>query len=213
MEFAAGLVVGILVTVIAAAVALFFLVRDKTPIVAADPIPDDVAPSVTVFMTEPFLIQQLREALASEVVETQTELQQTPLGRIHLKIKMNEATLDVLPQSRAQFIALMTFTAWGIPLTVRPVTEFTFVPRRGRVEIFINHIQIRGISIPRALVDNFVNEVLETAQTRLNHSLTQLQRDTGVQLTKIETTHDLLILEFAARPAPPREISPPQPEG
>lgn len=202
MEFAVGLVVGILVALVAGAVGLFFLLRDTTPVVSAEP-PPEVAPSVTVFMTEPFLIQQLQEALATEVLETQTEIQQTPLGRIRLKIKMNEAMLDILPQSRAQFTARMTFTAWSIPLTVRPVTEFTFMPRAGRVDIIINHIQIRGINIPRALIDNFVNEVLETAQARLNHSLIQLQRDTGVQLTKIETTHDLLILEFAARSPQP----------
>ncbi len=211
MEFVGGLVVGILVAVVIGAVALVLLLRDTGPVISTEPLPPDIAPSVTVFMTEPFLIQQLREALASEVVETQTEIQQTPLGHIPLKIKINEALLDVLPGSRAQFTARMTFTAWSFPLSLRPVTEIAFMPRGGRVEIVINHIQIRGINVPRALVDNFVNEVLETAKARLNHSLTQLQRDTGVQLTKIETTHDLLILEFAARPAAPPLTPPPIP--
>lgn len=210
MEFLVGLVVGIIVTLLLGAVGLFFFLRDTRPVTAVEPIPPEVAPSVTVFMTEPFLIQQLREALASEVLETQTEIQQTPLGRIQLKIRMDQAMLDILPQARAQFTALMTFTAWSIPLSLRPVTEFTILPRAGRVEIIINHIQIRGINVPRALVDNFVNEVLERAQARLNHSLLQLQTDTGVQLSKIDSTHDLLILEFAAR-APQPVVYTPQP--
>ena len=81
-------------------------------------------------------------------------------------------------------------------MQVRPIADLLFGLQDGRVRIAVTGVQIAGFTVPRVLIDGFVNQVAATAEAKLNHSLSQLQQDTRVQLSAIETTEELLILKF-----------------
>lgn len=201
MDFWIGLGVGIAATFVATlvvgALVLYFLLRDPSTVVPQiEPAPEITAPAVTVLMVEPFLNQQLRAALEIEAKELQQETIQVTHARVPFGIKLNQAALQVHAARRADFTAQMSVSAWGLKINVRPTTEFFFVPQAGRVKILVTRVQIQGFTVPRKLIENFIDEVVELAQARLNHSLVQLQQDTGVELADIETTEDLMILKF-----------------
>ena len=136
---------------------------------------------------------------ASETLELQEETQQATRERVPFRIKLNEAMLDVKPGWRAKFVAQMTFSAWNINMNIRPITDLYFSLREGRIGIVVRKVQLRGFTVPRALIDNFVNEVVLTSEARLNHTLEQLERETNVELIDVETTDDLMILKFRAK--------------
>jgi hypothetical protein len=198
MDFWLGLGAGILLTVLVAAVGLFFFLRDTTPLPNLDTASVSVSPSVTVLLIEPLLNQQLQQVLASEALELQEETQQATHSRVPFKIKLNDAVLDVKPGCRAQFIAQMTFSAWNFNFNLRPVTEFYFSQQGGRVKINVTKVRVRGFTVPHALIDSFVDEVVASSELKLNHSLEHLQRETRVELAAIETTDDLMILKFSS---------------
>lgn len=196
-DFLVGLAAGIAGTLIAAGVALYFFLRDPSPV----PIPESnrstANPAVTVLLVESFLNQQLREQLANENAQSQNKAAATADAPGPFQIKVNDAALNVLSERRARLTAQLTARAWNFKINLRPAAEFYFVPQDGRVKIIVTQVQVQGITIPRALIDNTVNEIVETAQAKLNHSLAQLQRDTNVTLTEIATTEDLLVLKFS----------------
>ncbi len=196
MDFLIGIVGGIVLMLIVAGIALYFFLRDTSPVSLAEATPPTTNPAVTVLLVESFLNQQLRDALANENAQAQNKAAATTDAPGPFQIKLNDAALNVLPERRALLTAQLTARAWNFTINLRPVTDFYFVPQDGRVKIIVTRVQVQGITIPRALIDNTVNEIVETAQAKLNHSLAQLQRDTNVMLTEIETTEDLLVLKF-----------------
>ena len=198
MDFWLGLGAGILLTILVAGVGLFVILRDNTPLPNLHFPSSPASPSVTVLLIEPLLNQQLRQVLASETLELQEETQQATRSRIPFKIKLNDAVLDVKPGCRAHFIAQMTVSAWNLNFNLRPVTEFYFSQQEGRVKISVSKVQVRGFTVPHSLIESFVDEVVASSEVKLNHSLEQLQRDTRVELTDIETTEDLMILKFSS---------------
>ncbi|MBI4674739.1 MAG: hypothetical protein HY741_24095 [Chloroflexi bacterium] len=170
----------------------------------------DGEPAVVVMMIEPFLNHQLREALAiaesdpkgfSGARDTMRAMAENPSGLkpSRFKMKLNGATFDVQNGRRAKFFAQLTFTAWRFNVQLRPIAEMVFGLQDGRVKIAVTNVEVGGFNVPRALIERFVSEVVATAEVKLNHSLAQLQQDTGVQLAGIETTEDLLVLKFAER--------------
>lgn len=209
MEFTLGVLVGIALTLLVLGVSLMVLLRRS----AREPLPPMPTfkgePAVMVMMIEPFLNYQLREALAAETVaefgdfsNTSFEARAAPENLSgakspRLKIRLNDATLDVQAGQRARFYARLTVTAWNFPVQLRPVADMAFGLNDGRVKITVTGVQLAGFNVPRALVDRFVSQVVAASEARLNHSLMQFQQDTGVQLAVIETTEDLLILKFA----------------
>lgn len=209
VEFILGILVGIVLTLVVIGVGVWVLLRRS----ASAPLPEmpsfEGEPAVMVMMIEPFLNQQLREALVREMEvdlkgfsgarATARTTPQNPssLASSPFKMKLNDATLDVQTGRRAKFSAQLTITAWRLNVQLRPIAEMLFGLQNGRVKIGVTNVQVAGINVPRALIDRFVSDVVTTAEAKLNHSLTQLQRDTGVQLSNIETTEDLLILKFA----------------
>lgn len=196
-DFFIGLAAGILIAVIAVAFAAYFFLRDSSPpLIPSLPAASD-SPAVSVMMLESFLNQQLREALASEALELQDQSNQAAQPRAPFRIKLNDAALDVKPNRSAHFTAQLAASAWNLQVQVRPVTEFYFVPQDGRVKILVTRVQVRGFTVPHALIDKFVSEVVMAAEAKLNHSLAQLQHDTKVTLNEIESTEDLLILKFS----------------
>lgn len=208
MEFTLGILVGIVLTLSVLGVGFMVLLRRS----ASAPLPPmptfEGEPSVMVMMIEPFLNHQLREALAAETdsdpkgfSDAANATRTTPenpsgLKPARVKIKLNDATLDVQTGQRAKFYAQLTVTAWNFPVQLRPIADMLFGLSDGRVKISVTGVQLAGFNVPRALVDRFVTQVVEASETKLNHSLMQLQQDTGVQLASIETTEDLLILKF-----------------
>lgn len=192
MEFIFGILAGIALTLVVIGIGVWVLLRRSV----AAPLPEmpsfEGEPAVMVMMIEPFLNQQLREALNAETNAEFSAASSSPF-----KMKLNDATLDVQTGRRAQFIAQLTLTAWRFDVQLRPIADMLFGLENGRVKIGVTNVQVAGVNVPRALIDRFVNDVVTTAEAKLNHSLTQLQRDTGVQLSEIETTEDLLILKFA----------------
>ena len=193
MEFTIGVLVGAVLTLLILVVSFWLLLRRSAnaPLPPMPTFPGE--PSVMVMMIEPFLNHQLREALAAEAVLETAELEQKTS---RLKIKLNDATLDVQTGQRARFYAQLTLTAWSFPVQLRPIADMAFGLQDGRVKITVTGVQLGGFNVPRALVDRFVTQVVETSEAKLNHSLMQLQQDTGVQLAAIETTEDLFILKF-----------------
>lgn len=195
MEFTLGVLVGILLTLLILGASLLILQRRSIAPPLAPPQSFEGEPAVTVLMIESFLNQQLREALAAETVaEVTNSAQKAP----RVKIKLNDATLDVQAGQHARFYAQLTATAWNLPVQLRPIADMVFGLQDGRVKINVTQVQLGGVRVPHALVDHFVSQVVAAAETKLNHSLTQLQRDTRAQLTRIETTEDLMILKFTA---------------
>lgn len=205
MEFVLGVLVGAVAVLVLGVLVIWLALR----VSASQPLPDvrpiEGEPAVSVLMVESFLNAQLREAMSAEALEIQHETAEATRARVPLRLKLLTAVLDVIPGRRARFIAQLQASAWMVNVTVRPISELIFVPQGGNVRIVVSNVQIAGFNIPRAWIDRYVSDVVETAQARLNHSLTLLQRDTGVQLADIETTDELMILKFARieRAAPP----------
>ena len=204
MDFLLGILLGIALTLVVIGVGMWVLLRRST----SAPLPEmpsfEGEPAVMVMMVEPFLNQQLREALSAETNAEFSNPDAPPF-----KMQLNDATLDVQTGGRAKFYAQLTFSAWQLQLQVRPVVEMVFGLQNGRVKIGVNTVQVAGFNVPRALIDRFANQVVAASEAKLNHSLLQLQQDTGVQLAQIETTEDLLILKFAASGQtiiPPRQV-------
>lgn len=197
MEFIFGIVVGIIASVVVVALALWWVLRKSVE----TPIPElpalDGQPAVMVMLIEPFLNRQLREALSTETDEVEHRAYMATQERLPLDLKLVDASLDVQTGRRARFTAELTASALGLKVSVRPITSMYFVPQGGRVKIMITNVEIGGFHVPRVLFDRFANEVVATAEAKMNHSLLQLQQDTGVQLADLETTEDLLILKFA----------------
>jgi len=209
VEFTFGVLLGIALTLAILSVSAWVWLRRS----GRAPLPELPAlqgePSVMVMMIEPFLNQQLRDALAAETdAGVKNFFNSTNAARAaaenpseakaaRVKIKLNDATLDVQTGQRARFYAQLTVTMWHFPVTLRPVADMRFGLADGRVKISVMDVQLGGLHVPYALVDRFVSQVVQTSEAKLNHSLLQLQRDTGVQLAGIETTEDLLILKFA----------------
>jgi hypothetical protein len=156
-------------------------------------------PAVTVMLIEPFLNQQLREALAAE---TTPHAPAPEAQAARFKIQLDDATLDVQTGQRAKFYAALRLTAWNFHLRARPIADMMFGLQDGRVRIAVTAVRIAGLNVPRALMDRFVSHVVAVAEAKLNHSLLELQQDTRVQLSAIETTEDLLILKFAQAAGP-----------
>lgn len=210
LEFALGILVGLLLAVILLVAAVWFL---QSRSVRA-PLPDmptfEGEPSVMVMMIEPFLNHQLRAALEAEAepddfVDAPTAAPSAgPAPKpSRFKLKLDNATLDIQTGQHAKFYALLTAHAWNVRIQVRPVTDMQFGLMDGRVRIHVTNVQVAGFNVPRALIDRFVSSVVANAEAKLNHSLIQLERDTDVRLFTIETTEDLMILKFAesAKPA------------
>lgn len=197
MEFTLGVLVGVALTLLVLGVGVLLLLRRSVRM----PLPEMSAlegePAVMVMMIEPFLNHQLRDALAAETVSEAAALEQKAS---RVKIKLNDAALDVQTGQRARFYAQLTVTAWNFPVPLRPIADMAFGLQNGRVKITVTGVQLGGFNVPRALVDRFVSEVVNASEAKLNHSLMQLQQDTGVHLVNIETTEDLLILKFVEPP-------------
>ncbi len=205
MELALGILLGIALTLLVLGVGLALWLRRsaRAPLPALPALQGE--PSIMVMMIEPFLNHQLRDALAAETdsgvknfFNPSHAASENPSGAKapRVKIKLNDATLDVQTGQRARFYARLTATAWNFPVTLRPIADMRFGLADGRVKISVTDVQLGGLHVPHALVDRFVHQVVETSEAKLNHSLLQLQKDTGVQLASIETTEDLLILKF-----------------
>jgi hypothetical protein len=196
MDFLFGVMVGVIATLAAGGLAAWLLNRRDAalPVPVEEHLPGEAA--VAVMMLESFLNHQLRDALADEAIELQLETQEATHARLPLKLKLNSASLDVQPGRRAVFTAQLTVSAWGLQLGLRPTTEFLFVLQGEAIKLRVVTVRVAGFNVPRALVDRFVSEVVETAEARLNHSLMLLQRDTHVKLSDLETTEDLMILKF-----------------
>ena len=205
MEFAIGIVIGIALTLLAFGVGAWLLMRRSV----AEPLPEmttvDGEAAVLVMMIESFLNHQLRAALSSDEFQNAGESagatgvppgHPAHHGRSRIDLKLTDAALDVQTGQRGLFYAQLLFTAWNFHVSLRPVADMSFVLHNGRVRIAVTDIQLGGMHVPRALVDRFVGQVVTSAEAKLNHSLQQLQQDTGVYLASIETTEDLMILKF-----------------
>ncbi len=194
MEYVIGIVIGVLLTLLVLGVSIVLLLRRS----ANEPLPEMPQfagePSVMVMLIEPFLNQQLSEAMAAQA---DVESSQAEQKNARVKIKLLSATLDVQTGQRAKFYALLSATMWNFTVPLSPVTDLFFGLQAGRVKIFVTNVQLAGFNVPRVLVDRIVSQVVATAEAKLNNSLVQLERDTRVQLFSIETTEDLLILKFA----------------
>ncbi len=197
MDFFIGLGVGILVTLIAGAGALYFFLRDNTSPLP-QPLPaKNAQPVVTVMLVESFLNQQLRDALANQN-RAEPVSASAPAPRTPFRIQLHNAALDVQPERRARFVAQITAHAWNLNVTLNPVAELEFLAQAGRVKILVGRVQVHGVTVPRALIDTFLNQVVATAEEKMNHSLAQLREDTRVELAELESTDDLMILKFAS---------------
>lgn len=189
MDFFIGLIVGIVVTILIGGTAAYFFLRDTAKLLV--PAPNPVAnPAVTVILIEPFLNQQLREVLASQPLPVQTD------AASPFKLQVNNVALDVLPEARAEFITQLTVTAWNFKLNVRPVAELAFVAETGRVRIFVSRVHLGGITVPRVLIDRLVNEIVASAEAKLNYTLSQFQNETHIRIAALETTNEWMILKF-----------------
>jgi len=197
MEFVLGILVGAVAVILIAVIGIWLALRYSTHQPLPDVRPIEGEPAVSVLMVESFMNAQLREAMSAEAFEIQQETVVATQAKVPLKLKLTDAVFDVIPGRKARFIAQLKASAWVINVSVRPVSELIFVPQDGSVKIIVSNVQIAGFNIPRAWIDRFVSDVVESAQARLNHSLTLLQRDTGVQLSDIETTDELMILKFS----------------
>ncbi len=203
MELALGIVIGIALTLVVFGVSVWLLVRRSV----ANPLPEMTPPfegqaAVLVMMIEPFLNHQLHTALEAQTNATELHGEHNAASsmfgakpsRFHLELQ--DASLDVQTGQRARFYAQLIFTAWNFHVLLRPIADMMFALQDGRVRVAVTDVQLGGVHVPRALVDRFVRSVVVTAEEKLNHSLRQLQQDTGVQLAHIETTEDLMILRF-----------------
>lgn len=212
MEFTLGVLVGVAFTLLVLGVGVLLLLQRSVnmPLPAMSALEGE--PAVMVMMIEPFLNHQLRDALAAEtepdpkgftdgrIPRNASRENPSSLKPARVKIKLNDAMLDVQTGQRARFYAQLTVTAWNFPVPLRPIADMAFGLQDGRVKITVTGVQLGGFNVPRALVDRFVSEVVNASEAKLNHSLLQLQQDTGVQLANIETTEDLLILKFVEPP-------------
>src|SRR5205085_659389 len=138
------------------------------------------------------LNHQLRAALSSQEVEAQED--KLVSGPIPLKIKLDHALLDIQPDCRAGFTVQLTMSAWSFHLKLHPITALLFALEAGRIKIHILNVQVAGFNVPRAVIDRFVSELVETAADLLNQTLSQLQQAMQVQLAGIETTQDSMLL-------------------
>jgi hypothetical protein len=152
-------------------------------------------------MVEPFLNHQMQQMTGELDL---AELAPVPgERRPPFALALQDVALDVLPGRHARFYTKLTATAWRLNVPLRPVTDLLLLPQNGLVKIVVTKIQLGALTIPRALVDRFVSAVVTGAEAKLNHSLTQFQRDTNVLLSDVETTPDLLILKFTEPQASP----------
>jgi hypothetical protein len=199
LDFVFGVFVGILLTLVVLAIGVWLALRRS----ARAPLPQmptfSGEPAVMVMLLEPFLNQQLREALAAETEANASALE---VKATRFKIKLEDAALDVQTEQRAHFYAQLTLRAWHFHLCARPMADLIFGLQEGRVRIAVTAVHVAGLKVPRALIDHFVSHVVAVAEAKLNHSLLELRQDTGVQLSAIETTEDLLILKFAQAAGP-----------
>lgn len=198
MEYIIGIVIGIVIALVIGAVAPYFFLSDKQPVVVPplSTASDSAIPAMTTFLTVSFLNQQLQKIFlpGSSGASGDTAPASQKLGPV--KIRMNGADIQLLPERTARLTAHLTATAIGINIGLAPVTEFTFLPEAGRARIFVNKISLEGINIPRHWVEGFIESYISEAETKLNQILGQLEQETNITLTAIETSPDLLTLKF-----------------
>lgn len=162
--------------------------RDMTP-VKVSPAPPwaDEALMITI-MTEAFLNQQLGETLLADGMAVP--------ARLPFQIQMTGAALDLHPERRATITVAIVVVAGPLRVPLRPVAALEFLPQVGRVRISVTKIQLQGVTIPRAWVDRFLNEIVANAETQMNSTLQHIQSDTHVELFDLETTESTLVLKF-----------------
>lgn len=197
MDYAIGFVLGILVAALIGFLAVYLLLRDKTP--PALPLVSLPAPgsaAVTILVSEQFINQQLQQLFISDAggAPNAPVIPQT-FGPV--TIKPNGAQIDFLPERHARLSIRLTATALGITINLRPVAEFVLMPQSGRIRILVTRILLEGVNIPRQWVESFINAYVAGAEQQLNHFFRQLQDETHVNLADIETSGDVLILKFS----------------
>lgn len=198
MEYAIGIVVGILLAVLAGIIAAYFFFRDKSPVeIPPSSPPPSGAAAITALITESFLNDQLRQILVSDEPTGTASRTPVPQSFGPLKIKLNGASIKLLPDRRARLTIRLTGSAIGINLNLRPVTEFAFLLEPGRVRILITRILLQGITIPRQWVDSFISSYVASAEEQLNSYLNVTQDAMRVNLTELETADELLIVKFS----------------
>jgi hypothetical protein len=191
MELVIGFLAGILAALFLGGIGIYLFLREDNPVVVPDapPSSNEIA-SVTVILLESFLNQQLAQLMVTDAAPSTAQA----LGPV--KFKLNGASLDLQPESRARLTVQLTATAWNLNLNLRPVTAFTLLPQKGRARIIVTEIELHGVKIPRKWVDSFIQNYVTDAEAKLNQSLVQLERDTNVELFELETSEDMLILKF-----------------
>jgi hypothetical protein len=217
MEFILGVITGLVMAGALAALAIWLIARRSmsapTPESGA---PASAAPAVMVAMVESFLDAQLREAIAGTAAippggqaaaEPKTRADGAGEG---LRPQIRDTILDIQPGLSALLTSTIAIRVLGIHVEARPVTRLAFYMDGGRVGIRIKDVHIGRVNIPRPVVYFFIQDVIERAQARLNRTLAQIENDTGVVLTDLSTTDDLMVIKFASGPARSTQTEPPE---
>lgn len=197
-DIAIGILIGLVIAAVVGGLGAYFFFRDKHPVFVSPAVPASTSsvPAMTTFLTVPFLNQQLEKILVADLSEpSKSAAAPQKLGPV--KIKLTGATLELGPDRGARLLTHLTATAIGLPLRLAPVTEFTFVPERGRARIIVTRISLEGVNIPLRWVEGFIQSYISDAEAELNQILGELHNETGINLSDIETTTDILTLKFA----------------
>lgn len=194
MEFVVGLLTGLFVALLSL-LALGWVATRPSYLPPSEPVPPlSGQPAAMAVLVEPFLAHQLRAAIATAMSPAVPGQGGPTRAPIHIEV--GDSALDLQPGQRAVFSSVVKMSILGVRVQLQPVTDFRFFLSGNRVRLGIAGVQLGRVDLPRMMVDRLMENVTRTAEERLNHSLLQLQQDTGVVLSEIETTDDLLILKF-----------------
>lgn len=198
MDYVIGFIVGLIIAVLVGGLAAYLLLRDKNPVeIPSLPSASDVPAAITILLAESFVNAQLQQLFGGDGSANPSNAPAISQSFGPVKIKLNSAQLNLLPAQHARLTIRLTATALGLNVNLRPAAEFVLLPQTGRIRILVTRILLEGVNIPREWVVGFINSYIAGAEERLNGTLRQLQQETNVKLSDIETSGDVLILKFS----------------
>ena len=172
------LIVLLIVAVLVGLVAWMSPAPKGLPLVSPTPVPGKKPVDVQLSVSERRMAQQMAESLRDNP-------------------NVKDPVFKLVPPDSAQVTVTLSTQILGQTLEVRPTVEMQFVVVDGLVQVRARSMDVNGVPVPSWAADVPMRQFTQPIEEQINAAVRQVSSGSQLQLTSIDVTDDLLIMNFS----------------